>query len=158
MVWKSVFFFQNLKANLSYKVRSNSYSSFRGKWWPTKPAQTEKKHGSSSKTGIMFPSNSAAWGKILPNKTWMANFSCGFLMVFPKFGEDVSHFFHLGYSSAPSFQTWNTSNIIQLLARFFRKHNYPISRVRRLQRCCARIGAACHTKMDMWMKFRHCII
>lgn len=89
--WKSwfgkvIFFFQDLKANLSYKFRSNSYSSFRG--W------------SLPKQGSCFPQTQLrVGGKILPNKTWVANFSftmC-FLWCIPKFGEDVSHSFSSGW-------------------------------------------------------------
>lgn len=105
MVWKSVFFSKIWRSpNLSYKFRSNSYSSFRGKWWPTKPAQTEKNMVLLPKQGSCFSQTQLrAGGKILPKKTWMANCSCGFWCASRSL-EKMSHFSSGWFHPHPAFR------------------------------------------------------
>ena len=118
--------FQNLKANLSYKSRSNTYSLFRGKMGPTKPTQ--------QKTWFFFQNRDhvsikpSVWdGKSFQTKPGWQFFPSQcvfFLMCILKLGEGFCHTCFI----------WVVAANPTMATRFFRKHNYPISRVRALFR------------------------
>ena len=128
--------FQILKANLSYKSRSNTDSLFRGKWGQQN--QPNRKHGSSSKTRIMFPSNPAARGTENPSKQNLGGkflLHNVFFMCILKLGEDfVTH-----VSDMQLIQPWQPGSSASTTIPFLVSGRFSAT-----VRC--EIGAACHPK------------
>ena len=115
-----------------------------------------KKHG-SSKTGIMFPSNPAACGRENPSKQNLGGkflLHYVFFMCIPKFGEDVSPIFFIWVIHPhPAFRHETHPTTSQVLPQ---AQLSDFSCPALIAVLCANWNA-CHTKMDMWMKFMHCI-